>query len=171
MKNVLVAYASRMGSTREIAATIGEELSGRGFRVDLRSASSARDASEYDAVVLGSALYLGRWDKSAVDYLRRQGSALAVRPTWLFQSGPCGPDADTQQTDTPHAVARLCQKIGVASPVTFGGNLDHSKARGWLARWVSTGDQAGDARDWKQIQAWADVVGTQLEASPTVPVA
>ena len=111
MKNVLVAYASRMGSTREIAATIGEELSGHGFRVDLRAASSARDAVEYDAVVLGSALYLSRWDKSAVGYLKRQRLALAVRPTWLFQSGPCGPDSAAQQTNTPHAVARICQEI------------------------------------------------------------
>jgi flavorubredoxin len=88
VKNVLVAYASRMGSTREIAATIGEELSGRGFRVDLRAASSARDAFEYDAVVLGSGLYLGRWDKSAVGYLKASAFSPGRTPDVVVPERP-----------------------------------------------------------------------------------
>ena len=164
MKTVLVAYASRMGSTQEIATAIGDQLTSRGFEVQVVAAAAAPNAGIFDAVVLGSALYTGRWDRDAVDYLKRNGSDLADRPTWLFQSGPSGPPAGVRPTPTPRAVQRLGDKIGLAAPTTFGGNLDHSRAKGLLARWVSQGDLAGDFRDWDQIRAWADDVADQLMA-------
>ncbi len=164
MKTVLVAYASRMGSTQEIAASIGDQLTSRGFEVEVVAAADAANARAFDAVILGSALYMGRWDSDAVDYLKRQGPDLAERPTWLFQSGPSGPPAEGRPTPTPHAVRRLCAKIGLAAPTTFGGNLDHARAKSRLARWVSDGDLAGDFRDWDQIRAWADDVADQLMA-------
>lgn len=164
MKTVLVAYASRMGSTKEIAAAIGEHLTSRGFEVEVVAAAEAANARAFDAVILGSALYMGRWESDAVDYLKRQGSDLADRSTWLFQSGPSGPPEENRPTPTPRAVRRLCHKLGLAAPTTFGGNLDHARAKGRLARWVSDGDLAGDFRDWDQIRAWADGVADQLVA-------
>ncbi len=162
MTMVLVAYASRMGSTQEIATAIGDRFTSRGFEVHVAAAADAPNARTFDAVVLGSALYLGRWERDAVDYLKRQGPDLANRPTWLFQSGPSGPPAEGRPTPTPYAVRRLCAKIGLANPTTFGGNLDHARAKGLLARWVSNGELAGDFRDWDQIRAWADDVARQL---------
>ena len=168
MKTVLVAYASRMGSTQEIAAAIGDQLTSRGFEVEVvAAAETAPNARIFDAVVLGSALYMGRWDRDAVDYLKRHGPDLADRPTWLFQSGPSGPPAGVGPPRRQRAVQRLCDKIGLAAPTTFGGNLDHSRAKGLLARWVSQGDLAGDFRDWDQIRAWADGVADQLMALRT----
>ena len=164
MTSVLVVYASRMGSTREIAEAIGAQLSSRGFPVAVTAAADAAHARSFDAVILGSAVYLGRWDFDAVDYLRRQSDDLIGRPTWLFQSGPTGPAKETPRSHTPRAVRRLCHQIGLAEPVTFAGNLDHSRAKGWLARWVSNGDLAGDFRDWDLIRAWANGVADQLVA-------
>ena len=167
MKTVLVAYASRMGSTQEIAAAIGEQLTSRGFEVEVATAANAPYPRTFDASVLGSALYMGRWERDAVNYLKRHGSDLADRPTWLFQSGPSGPPEEGRPTPTPRAVRRLCDKIGLATPTTFGGNLDHNRAKSQLARWVSNGDLAGDFRDWGQIRAWADGVADQLTALRT----
>ena len=48
--------------------------------------------------------------------------------------------------------------------MTFAGNLDHARAQGWLARWVSKGDLAGDFRDWNLVQAWANTIADQLVA-------
>ena len=110
---------------------------------------------------------MGRWERDAVNYLKRHGPDLADRPTWLFQSGPSGPPAEGRPTPTPRAVRRLCDKIGLATPTTFGGNLDHNRAKSRLARWVSNGDLAGDFRDWDQIRAWADGVADQLTALRT----
>jgi len=66
MNTVLVGYASRMGSTREIAEAIGAELVSRGFTVEVAAAEKAPSARSFDAVVLGSAMYVGRWEKAAV---------------------------------------------------------------------------------------------------------
>jgi menaquinone-dependent protoporphyrinogen oxidase len=164
MNTVLVAYASRMGSTQEIAEAIGDQLTSRGFEVEVTAAVVAPSARLYEAVILGSALYMGHWEFDAVDYLKRSGSDLVDRPTWLFQSGPSGPPGESRPTPTPRAVRRLCHKFGLAAPMTFGGNLDRDRAKGRLARWVSDGDLAGDFRDWDQIRAWADEVADQLLA-------
>ena len=52
--------------------------------------------------------------------------------------------------------------------MTFGGNLDKSRAKTWLARRLASGDLAGDSRDWDEIRAWADGVADQLESSRTM---
>jgi len=164
MTTVLVVYASRMGSTREIAEAIGRQLSSRGFPVAVTAAAHAAHARSFDAVVLGSAVYMGRWQVDAVNYLKRQSDDLIGRPTWLFQSGPTGPPTENSHTATPRAVQHLCRQIGLAEPMTFAGNLDHSRAKGLLARWVSNGDLAGDFRDWDLVRAWADAIADQLVA-------
>ncbi len=165
MKTVLVAYASRMGSTREIADAIGEQLTSRGFEVEVIAAADAANARTFDAVILGSALYMGRWDTDAVDYLKRQGPDLTDRPTWLFQSGPIRTSrGEPAHPDPARRPASVPQDRTRRTPRPSAGNLDHSRAKGWLARWVSNGDLAGDFRDWDQIRAWADDVADQLVA-------
>ena len=76
MKPVLIAYASRMGSTQEIASAIGDQLVSRGFEVEVVTAADAARARGFGAVLLGSAVYMGQWDKRAVDYLRRAATDL-----------------------------------------------------------------------------------------------
>ena len=119
-------------------------------------------------------MYVGRWEKGAVSYLKQNGPDLQSRPTWLFQSGPAGPSRDQSSSDhpgsdvpdvqTPGAVRRQCQRLGLASPTTFGGNLDPARARGLVARLMAKGPLAGDFRDWDQIRAWTDDVADQLAA-------
>jgi menaquinone-dependent protoporphyrinogen oxidase len=150
MTTVLVVYASRMGSTREIAEAIGQLMRDRGLPTTVTAAADAPDARGFDAVILGSALYLGRWQKDAANYLWRQSDDLANRPTWLFQSGPTGPARENLRSHTPRGVRRLCQQIG------------HSRAQGWLAGWVSNGDLAGDFRDWELILEWAELIAQEL---------
>ncbi len=169
MDKILVAYASRMGSTKEIAVAIGDQLTRRGFEVDVQPAAVAENAGHYRAVIVGSAIYLRHWDKDALRYLHSQAPDLAERPTWLFQSGPCDPEAPVAETGVPHAISQICFEIGVKPPMTFGGNLDPRRAKRWLARLVAKGDLAGDFRDWDQIRDWTDQVADELlaERMPT----
>jgi menaquinone-dependent protoporphyrinogen oxidase len=171
MEKVLVVYASRMGSTAEIAVEIGAELTRRGLQVDVRPTTNAPDARKYAAVIIGSAVYLRRWDKRAVDYLKAQAPDLAERPTWLFQSGPCGPDNESSYDTAPRRVARLCDDIGLDLPHTFGGNLDPARAKGFLAQLVSRGDLAGDFRDWDEIRAWSNGIADALESARSLTFA
>jgi len=170
---VLVAHASRMGSTAEIAQHIAAQLSGAGHDVDTSPCAQAPGAEGYDAVLVGSALYIGRWDKSALRYLSAQATQLTGRPTWLFQSGPCGEGWEAEDVATPRAVRRLSRQIGLAPPMTFGGRLERARTTTWLGRWLATGAYAGDFRDWDQVTAWTTDVEEQLAggrqgvASPT----
>jgi menaquinone-dependent protoporphyrinogen oxidase len=105
--------------------------------------------------VLGSALYTRRWRPDAVRFLKRHAGALRGREVWLFQSGPCGPDAEDPDQPEPANVARLRAAIDAEPPVTFGGVLDPATARGFLARRMARGELAGDFRDTDRIRRWA----------------
>lgn len=162
MSRILIAHASQMGSTAEIAEAIAGELRQAGFDVDVADCDHAHDAVHYDAVIIGSAVYVGRWRRSATDYLKHQAPDLAERPTWLFQSGPCGEGAQHETIKTPHHVRKLAFQIGLALPVTFGGRLDHARANTPFTHWMSTGALSGDYRDWDAIHAWARSIARDL---------
>lgn len=163
---VLVAYASKMGATQEIAEAIGAELRARGHQVDVTEVTSVGSIAPYDAVVLGSAIYIRRWRPEAVRFLRHNADQLAGRQVWLFHSGPVGPDKDQAQ-DMPPAVRRLADEIGAAPAVTFAGRLERDTAKGFLARRLATGDMAGDSRDWDKIRTWAAQISAAI--APDVP--
>jgi len=173
MTRVLVAYASKMDSTREIADKIGSRLDEAGFDVLVRSCADAPPARGFSAVVIGSAIYMRRWLRDATTYLAREAPDLAVRPTYLFQSGPCSDKPSDSVVGTPRRVGRVARAIGASEPVTFGGRLDRSKATGPISRWVASGSMAGDYRDWAAISAWADSIavalGDQQPASESSP--
>jgi menaquinone-dependent protoporphyrinogen oxidase len=64
---ILVAYATKHGSTGEIAEVIGRRLRERGHRVDVRVAREVTDVASYDAAIIGSAVYMFHWQKDAMN--------------------------------------------------------------------------------------------------------
>jgi menaquinone-dependent protoporphyrinogen oxidase len=163
-KKVLVAYASKSGATAGIAEAIGAELQLHGHDVDVLDVNQVTDLTRYDVVVLGSALYIRRWRKNAVRFLRHNVDALRERQVWLFHSGPVGADKDEDQ-DMPPAVCRLAHEIGATPAVTFPGRLEPDTAKGFLARRLATGNLAADSRDWDKIRAWATDISAAIEAT------
>ncbi|MBB6380478.1 menaquinone-dependent protoporphyrinogen oxidase [Pseudonocardia eucalypti] len=154
-----------MGSTQEIAEAITAHLCVAGLSVDLYPAEDAPDPIGYRAVVLGSAVYLRRWRRPALRYLRRHTTTLRGLPVWLFQSGPCGEHDASEGIPTPRAVRRLIDRTDAFEPVTFGGRLDPARAAGALARWLSSSKELrGDFRDWVAIRGWARGIAGQLGA-------
>ena len=99
---VLVAFASKHGSTETIAHHIAEVLAGEGLGVEVRPAGSDLDVGTYDAVILGSAVYTGRWRKAAISMAKTHGAALRAMPTWLFSVGPLG-DPPEPSEDPPRS--------------------------------------------------------------------
>lgn len=162
MPVVLIVHATRMGGTAQIAEAIGRRLRERGLEVVVAAADRAPGPAGFDAVVVGSALYLGRWLSAATRYLSRHRAQLALLPVSLFHSGPCGEGAGSLQVPGPSRVGRLARRIGCTPPVTFGGVLDPARATGTFSRWLSNGPYAGDYRDWDQIGVWADLVADRV---------
>ena len=87
---ILVAYASRHGSTAGIAERIAKTLESAGLDVTLRPVTDVGPLDEYGAFVIGSAAYMGGWLGEATTFVRRNRDVLARQPVWTFSSGPTG---------------------------------------------------------------------------------
>jgi menaquinone-dependent protoporphyrinogen oxidase len=161
MTRVLVAYASKNGSTAGVAEAIGGSIAAAGFDVDVVPAGWARDVEGYDAVVVGSAIYSSRWRPDAVRFLRRNLDALAAKHVWLFQSGPLDPSAESRGQGLPSQVSSLAHRIGARGYVTFGGKLD-KHASGFIARAMVRNGAGGDFRNFERIRAWGHDVSREL---------
>jgi len=83
MKHILIAFATKSGSTAEVAQTIGKELSQDGAQADVRPISVVRDISPYDAVIVGGPMIMG-WHREAVQFLEKNQSALSQVPVACF---------------------------------------------------------------------------------------
>jgi menaquinone-dependent protoporphyrinogen oxidase len=151
---VLVAYGSKNGATAELADWIGEDLAGQGVDAEVRPAAEVGDLRLYDAVVLGSAVYVGRWRHEALGFARRHRKALVRMPVWLFTSGPLDPSAAEREIPPVPSAARVAARTDAVDHVTFGGRLIPG-ARGFIARRILSGHMGGDFRDRRQIDAWA----------------
>jgi menaquinone-dependent protoporphyrinogen oxidase len=162
---ILVTYASKHGSTGEIARAIGGRLADRGLDVDVRSVDEAGDVASFDAVVLGSAVYIGSWRKEAVAFLERKASALREMPVWLFSSGPIGDDPKDEPLSDKQR--RQLDAVGARSHRVFGGTIDPA-GLGFLERTAIKAAKlpVGDFRAWNDIQRWADEIADALAAAP-----
>lgn len=163
MAEILVAYATKSGSTKEIAEAIAEWIRSASHEVTVQDAAQIRSIAPYQAVVVGSALYAGRWRRDAVKLLKRNADLLAERPVWLFQSGPLGAELGPRQA--PRFVIETAARIGADEPVTFGGRLTPETAVGFIAKKMARGDMAGDFRDWDEIDRWASAIAEKLVAA------
>jgi menaquinone-dependent protoporphyrinogen oxidase len=152
----LVSYGTKHGSTREIAEAIAAELGHAGLAVDCREASSVDTLSGYDVVVLGSAMYAGRWRRDAQRLLKRHERELATRPFWLFSSGPVGEKPTPPKWAEPAKVIARAERIGVRGHVVFGGRVPQEGGN-FIERAMvkNTPPEVQDLRDWDEIRRWA----------------
>ncbi len=163
MLNILVAVASKHGSTNDIAAAIAEELRAAQFAVDLKDADAVDELRGYDAVVLGSAIYAGRWLPAAKQFAHQHHAQLATLPLWVFSSGPLG-TTNPQPHDDPERLAAPLGDIAVRDHRIFVGKLDQ-RDLGVAERMIAkvVGAPYGDFRDWDTVGAWAHTIAAALQ--------
>lgn len=163
---VLVAYGSKRGGTAEIAQWIGDTLRDTDLRVEVRPAGQVRNVDAYDVVILGGALYAGRWHKDARRFLRRHARVLRARRVWLFASGPLDRSAEQdERIPVPAALVRAAGKIGARGHMLFGGRLSPD-AKGFPASAMAK-NMAGDYRNEARARAWAaGIAAGMAEVAP-----
>ncbi len=165
---VLVAYATKYGATAESAEKIGQVLRQAGLRADVQPVKRVGDLAPYQAVVLGSAVYIGQWRKEAAAFLKANAAALAERPVWLFSSGPTGegdPVTLTQGWHFPSGLQPVADQIHPRDIALFQGFANVNKMNTlekWMLKNVKAG--AGDFRNWEAITAWAAAIADALKA-------
>jgi menaquinone-dependent protoporphyrinogen oxidase len=161
--DVLISVASKHGSTDEIAEVVADHLRAVDIHVDLVPPDEVTSVDRYDGVILGSAVYAGRWMASAVHFAERFEDGLRQRPVWLLSSGPLGdPPAPAED---PVSVAPMLERTGARGHVLFAGRArreDLSLAERTIVRAVRA--PYGDFRDWAEIEAWACKVVAHLAA-------
>lgn len=166
---VLVAFASRHGSTEAIAIGIATRLAQRGCICTTRSAELVDDVSGFDACIIGSAVYLGRWMPAARDLVSRHRDALLKKAVWLFSSGPIGEPA-RPLTDPIDASAALAD-LQAVDHLRFAGRLDRASLSFPERIAVQVvGAPDGDFRDWDAINAWADGIADNLALRQAEPL-
>ena len=164
---VLVAYATKYGATAEIAEKITEVLRSSGLTVEVRPVASVSDLSAYEVIVLGSAVYIGKWRKDAVKFLKANEKALAQRKVWLFSSGPTEKGDPVELLEGwryPKALEPVINVIKPRDVAVFHGYNNPEKMSGpdkWMINRVKA--PLGDFRDWDAIAAWAGGIASQIE--------
>jgi len=164
-RRVLVAFASRHGSTEEVARVIAEVLRERGLSVDVRSATAVDGIADYEAVVIGGALYTARWHREARRLMHRERTALARVPVAVFAMGPRtlgDEDVSQSRRELDVALAEV-PEVEPVSIAVFGGVVDPAKLHFPLNHMPAV-----DARDWDAIHGWAAALADRLATEPPV---
>ena len=160
---VLVCAATKYGATGEIADAVADVLAERGLEVTVIPPEQAGAIEQFDAVVLGSAVYMGQWMKPARELVDRSAAALAARPVWLFSSGPVGEPA--KPTENPVDVSEILQSTKARDHRVFTGRLVR-KHLSFPDRAMASAIRAaeGDFRNWAEIRAWAAGIASALQS-------
>jgi menaquinone-dependent protoporphyrinogen oxidase len=175
--SVLVAYASRHGATAGIAERIAARLKSHDLQAEAVAIRDVRHPEAYEAIVIGSAVYMFHWLKDASGFIRRHRTLLESRPVWLFSSGPIGPDVPDKEGHMPREVAdsrdlpRLAAEVKARDQRVFFGAFDPAaRPIGLVERLTMAmpaaraAFPAGDFRNWPEIDAWADEIAAELRA-------
>lgn len=159
-KKVLITYASKYGSTGGVADAIGKELCSKGMAADVVLIKNARNVSSYQGVVIGSAIYMGKWMSEAVDFVKKNKDSLRQVPVAYFLvCMTLSQPTEKKQAEVLSYMDPVLKAVPEIKPVglgTFAGALDYNNLS-WLYKKIlkSKGTPEGDFRDWNAIRAWA----------------
>lgn len=156
-KKILVTYASKCGSTGEVAGAIAKQLSENGARVDVRPIKAVTNLADYRAVVIGSAIRMGSWLPEAVEFVKQYQTELNQMPTAIFTVHMLNRDESAESRKLREAyIAPVRALLKPAAEGFFAGKIDLARMS-FLDRFISNVMQAKneDLRDWSKIRAWA----------------
>ena len=164
--NIIIAVASKHGSTTEIAQTIAFELRQAGHIVAVCPAKHVHSIEAYDAAIIGSAVYMGRWLPEARQFVAEHQDSLSTKLVWLFSSGPVGAK-DSEKDGEPVELDKLLQQTNAREHKVFDGNLNKDSL-GFTEKLVikAVGAPYGDFRPWPEIQMWASEIVEELASVP-----
>lgn len=169
-EKILVTYASKYGATAEIAEKIGQVLIQSGLQAEVIPVNKVRDVNAYRAVILGSALYIGKWQKEAEAFIKANEQSLSNQPFWVFSSGPTGKGDPLELVEgqrLPSALNQVVDRIHPRDVAVFHGHINPGKLN-FIEKFAIKNlvkKPFGDFRDWQMITAWANQIVCDLKAA------
>jgi len=164
--SVLVAYATRYGSTQEVAETVATTLRESGLEVDLQPLRQVHTIDQYRAVVIGAPLYMFHWHKDALNFLTKYRTILTARPVAIFALGPFHADEKEFQGSREQLDKELAKFpwLTPAAIEIFGGKFDPEKLT-FPHNLVPALKKmpASDVRDWAAIRSWASDLAARFQ--------
>lgn len=156
-KKILVTYASKAGSTAEVANAISQTLGAQGNQVDAIPVRKVATLEGYDQIVLGSAIRASHWLPEALNFLKKNQAVLSQKPVSFFTV--CLTLSDDTPENRKLVEAYLTPVRTILEPISMGffaGKMDPSKLN-FIERMIIKAIKApsGDFRNWEAIEAWA----------------
>lgn len=147
MHEVLIAYATREGHTREIAQHLADTLVGLGARAVVHDVSAGElDLAPFDRVVLAASVHLGRHERSMINFIKRHRELLSAKEAALISVGGASAAAEHAETpskrkqyarDAQDAVSLLfSQTTWKADHVEYVGGAVLYRRYSWLVRFI-----------------------------------
>lgn len=155
-KRALVTYATKYGSTADIAEVIGESIRGEGIQADVMPSKDADVIESYDLVIVGSPVYAGKWLSDATDFLKRNSASLKDKKVAFFAAGLI------MNEDTPENRLKMEESLKEAKEIVspfatgfFAGKLEYKKLSFPVRMLVKAMKSSeGDFRDFEKIGEW-----------------
>lgn len=163
MSNILIAYASNYGATKEIAERVARVLGSNGLTIEVKEADVVSSLHPYDSIIIGSSVYFDNWLPAASELLESFQDELSQKPVWLFSSG-LTTNVGPKDWLFPKTLQPLVKKIKPRAVALFGGKVDAEQLSldDWLVN-PSLRLEAGDYRNWPDIEAWAQGIAKVVQ--------
>lgn len=166
-KKILVTYDSKYGATAEIADKIGTILKKSGYTVDILSVKKVHAIEAYDAVVVGTAVYIGQWRKAIKIFMKNNEKKLSAKNVWFFSSGPTGKGEPSELMEGwkyPKTLQPLFDTIKPVDIALFHGEVN-LKRLNFIEKFMvkKVESPVGDFRDWEAIKKWAESIADHLK--------
>jgi menaquinone-dependent protoporphyrinogen oxidase len=179
LPKALIVYGTRTGATANTSEVIADTLRKEGFGVKVVDAKKekVKDTGEFDLVIVGSGIQIGKWTGEPDDFLKKHQKELAAKKLALFVCcGSAAPLSEGEQRAKEMETGKqkyLEEKAAQYNlkPVAlgyFGACYDFNKMS-WLfkktlgsmkpqleaAGYKPTETGSYDLRDLDAIRAWA----------------
>ena len=163
---ILITYATRAGSTAEIATAIAEAMTRRGFLVDVKPVKANPAVQGYQAVLIGSAIRMGSWLPETMEFIKANQQILNHLPVALFTVHMLNTgDDDASRTARLAYLNNVRPLLNQAEEIYFSGKIDYNTLSFFdrlLAKAVEkqTGTPPGDFRNWDEIRSWVPAISS-----------
>lgn len=157
---VLIAYATRAGSTETVAQAVAEALRSEGLEVDVKPVRAVTSLAGYTGVIVGSAIRAGKPMAEVIAFVEKHEQKLSRVPVAYFVVClTMKDDTDENRCTVAAYLDALRARTPDVKPVDVGlfAGVMNSARLPFLLRLLIRAMKAPDRdfRDWEAIRTWA----------------